>query len=462
MIGWILFAAVLGAAYVGIRFQRSNRRTLIGVGLGAVAAAVGSLIPMVPLKSCTFEVDRTGADYIFGLLLLFAAATGLVVIADRSTRYLSGEDRKRRTIQEQPSKLFKTSPVVPWLLLAPSLVILSMFVYWPAVRTARLSLLRFRLGAPRSPFICVDNFTELVNPEVTFSPNFFVLMGVTAAIGAAIVLLQKTQQIHVQQNMYKRAVSLWKMLALLVVVLFFLQLASEDYGPTLLATVIISCGIVSLAITIGLAIAYLASQPVKGAKTFRTLLIWPYAVSAPIAGILFMVMFDPVVGVIDHFMEIIFGIGLPQYRKTVWLAQSVIIGASVWKVLGFDILFFIAGLQNVPKSALEAAAVDGANAWQRFKFVTLPSLAPIILFLVITNLTYSFFDLFGTVDTLTRGAPAGATSVAIYEIYRIGIELKFLGRAAAQALILFGLIIIVTIWQFRVAARRGATMGSTT
>jgi sn-glycerol 3-phosphate transport system permease protein len=131
----------------------------------------------------------------------------------------------------------------------------------------------------------------------------------------------------------------------------------------------------------------------------------------------------------------------------------------VWKVLGFAILFFIAGLQNVPKSTLEAAAVDGADAWQRFRYVTLPSLAPITFFLVITILTYSFFDLFGTVDTLTRGAPAGATSVAIYEVYKTGIELKFLGRAAAQALILFAMVIVVTIWQFRVAARRGATAG---
>ena len=455
MIAWILIAAVLGAAYVGYRFRRSGRSILTGAAIGAAVAVAGSLIPMVPLRACTFEAGRPSADFAFGLVLFFGAAVGMVVAAEKATQRFGSDEKGRRSDHAQASKQFDTSPLVPWALLAPTLLILSLFVYWPAIRTARLSSLRFRLGAPRSPFICVDNFTELVDPG--FTVGFFALVAVTAAMGAAIVYLRAKQQIHTEP--YRRVVGVWKILLVLAAIVFFLQLASKDYGQTLLATVIISGGIVVFAIVIGLAIAYLASQPVKGAKAYRTLLIWPYAISAPIAGILFMIMFDPTVGIVDHMTKSIFGIGLPAYRQTAWLAMGVIIGASVWKVLGFAILFFIAGLQNVPKSTLEAAAVDGADAWQRFRFVTLPSLAPITFFLVITILTYSFFDLFGTVDTLTKGAPAGATSVAIYEVYKTGIELKFLGRAAAQALILFAMVIVVTIWQFRVAARRGATAG---
>lgn len=452
---WIVAAAVFGAAYMADRFRRDGRPVPLGAMLGSAAAVAGALIPMVPLRSCTFESGRSQTDFTFGLILFFAVAAGLVIGAERAVRHLGDRDRVSLADQEQASKMFKTTQLVPWALLAPSLLVLSVFIYWPAIRTARLSLLRFRLGSPRTPFVCVDNFTELIDPHFSF--QFFMLVGVTAVVGATIGFLRNARQ--VKTGLYRRAVVAWKVLLLLAAIVFFLQVAEEEYGETLFATVFISGGIVVFTLVIGLAIAYLAFQPVRGIRVYRTLLIWPYAVSAPIAGILFFVIFDPSTGIVDHFLNSVFGFRLPNYRTDVWQARAVVIAASVWKLLGYNVLFFLAGLQTVSVSTLEAATLDGANAWQRFRYVTLPALAPIRFFLVITNLTFSFFDLFGTVDTLTKGAPAGATSVAIYGIYNVGIQLKFLGRAAAQALVLFAIVIIVTIWQFRLTARRGASVG---
>ncbi len=208
-----------------------------------------------------------------------------------------------------------------------------------------------------------------------------------------------------------------------------------------------------LGLVFGLAIAYLAFQPVKGAFFYRTLLIWPYAISPAIAGIIFFVMFDPVSGVINHIIELMGGEGLDWLRDR-WLARAAIIITSVWKTLGYNILFYIAGLQTVPRDLLEAAEIDGANAWQRFRNIVIPALSPITFFLIVTNLTYAFFNIFGTIDFLTKGGPVGATSVSIYEIVELGIRQKDLGRAAAQSIVLFIMVIGVTVFQFRTSGRR--------
>jgi sn-glycerol 3-phosphate transport system permease protein len=131
-----------------------------------------------------------------------------------------------------------------------------------------------------------------------------------------------------------------------------------------------------------------------------------------------------------------------------------IILASVWKLLGYNILFYLAGLQTVPRDQIEAAALDGASAYQRFRKIVIPALGPFTFFLLITNLTFSFFDIYGTIDFLTKGAPAGATSVAIYEIIRVGVDNGDLGRGAAQSVVLFLAVIGLTAWQFRQAEGR--------
>ncbi|MCL4123577.1 UNVERIFIED_CONTAM: hypothetical protein GTU68_042011 [Idotea baltica] len=198
----------------------------------------------------------------------------------------------------------------------------------------------------------------------------------------------------------------------------------------------------------GLGLAYLSFKRIRAVSVYRTLLIWPYAISPPVAGILFFMMFNATGGIFAALGDR-WGFDFPNYAQNASLARFTIILASVWKLLGYNLLFFIAGLQTVPREQIEAAAIDGANAFQRFRKIVLPALGPIAFFLLITNLTYSFFDVYGTIDFLTKGAPAGATSVAIYEIIRIGVDNGDLGRGAAQSVVLFLAVIALTAWQFK-------------
>jgi len=226
------------------------------------------------------------------------------------------------------------------------------------------------------------------------------------------------------------------------------------YRPIYINTVIISVGIVALGMIGGLAVAYLAFRDIRGGTLYRTLLIWPYAISPAVAGVLFFMIFDPTAGVFTHVMESWFGIDVPNYREHAVLAQGAIILASAWKILGYNILFYLAGLQTVPIDQIEAAVIDGASAWQRFTKIVLPALSPITFFLLVTNLTYAFFEVYATIDFMTKGAPAGKTSVAIYEIIRVGVNNGDLGRGAAQSVLLFIAVIGVTLWQFRTSGSR--------
>jgi len=447
MIPYFILTAIIGAGYVAYRFQRSQRPVTIGAVLGAIAGVVGPFIFMLPLKSCTFEPERDAVDFIFGLVLFFAGGALLSALAELGTRFLITGSAKRPPRTEQTRGIIKAPFFVPLLLLAPSVAILTVFIYYPAFETFRLSTLLFRLGAPRTPFVCVRNFTELIDPH--FSKGFFALLAGTGIIGVVRLWAQsRDSSWDVELD------TIWNFSLVVTSFVCLMQLWEESYALTFTSTIFISGMIVILALIISLAIAYLAYQPLKGASIYRTLLIWPYAISPPIAGIIFTLMFDPNSGIIDFFSETLFGVGLPAYRESMWLARWVVIIASVWKMLGYNILFYIAGLQTVSQTLLEAAEIDGANAWQRFRHVIIPAISSITFFLIITNLTYTFFDLFGTVDNLTRGAPAGATAIAIYEIYHVGIESSDIGRAAAQSIILFMAVIGITIWQFRSSGRR--------
>jgi len=199
-------------------------------------------------------------------------------------------------------------------------------------------------------------------------------------------------------------------------------------------------------------IATLAYQPIRGAAIYRILLIWPYAISPAVAGIIFFIIFNPLGGVANYLLGLV-GIPRLNWLSDPNLAPWVVIFASVWKQMGYNILFYLAGLQNLPKDLQEAAAIDGAGALRRFFSITLPLLSPITFFLVITNMTYAFFDIFGTIDLLTAGGPSGSTSVLMYEIYKIGVSSGNLGRAAAQSIVLFLIVVGLTILQFRTTER---------
>jgi len=389
-IGIVVVAALIGAALIGFTFKRVGRRSATGGVVGAAAGAIGSLIFMLPLNFCTFEAERTSADAAIGLFLI---ALGLVIVLWPLQWFIrrraEGNTLEMLSGREQPGA-FK-GWLTPLILLAPTLTILLLFLYYPSLDTLRLSTLLARLGAPRSKFICMDNFTSLIGDSA-----------------------------------YARSVGI---------------------------SFIIAIGIIVIGLGLSLLIATMANQPIRGANIYRTLLIWPYAISPAVAGVIFFLMFSPITGMINHVLGQLFGIN-PPWLSDPALAPWTIIMASVWKSMGFNILFYIAGLQNVPADLKEAAAIDGANAWQRFSRIVFPMLSPITFFLIVTNITYSFFDIFGTIDLLTRGGPAKATSTMIYNIYVTGITDRDLGKAAAQSIFLFVMVVALTVYQFRSTGRR--------
>src|SRR5690606_8877391 len=211
--------------------------------------------------------------------------------------------------------------------------------------------------------------------------------------------------------------------------------------------------IVIIGLALGLLVASMAYQPITGARIYRTLLIWPYAISPAVAGVIFLRLFNPAGGFINYVLSNTFGFSV-HWLQDQTAARWSIIATSVWKSMGFNILFYIAGLQNVPSDLKESAAIDGANALQRFWYVTFPLLSPITFFLIITNMTYAFFETFATIDNLTRGGPLNATTTMMYRIYQIGFVNQDLGKAAAQSIVLFVMVIGLTVLQFRSTGSR--------
>ncbi len=443
----VLLVAMLSGAIVVVRATRELERQLgISAAAGGAAGLAGALVVAAPLDFCTFGPAATTTDRWFGNTLIFAAA---FVAARLTASAIDPESRRRRrnSGDDVSHGIFRGRPFLPWILLSPTIVILALFLYWPALRTIRLSTKLVQLGAPRTADRCVSNFTELIGPT---SPGF-VLGSIIAAAVAFFVGSRLEQRAHPRES----KVAGYLTAGGVGLVLFALTLLwTSSYRQVFVTTLIVSLGTVVGGLAIALAIAVLAYQPVRGGAIYRTLLIWPYAISPPIAGLIFYVMFDPNSGIIKHWLNVLFGVALPNYRQSPSLALLVVILASIWKTLGYNLLFYIAGLQTVPDDQLEAALLDGASAWKRFRYVVLPAISPITFFLIVTNLTYAFFDTFGTIEYLTAGGPARSTTVAMYEIFQIAIPGRDLGRGAAQSLILFIGVVALTIWQFRSTGRK--------
>ncbi len=441
----LLIALLVGAGAGAYGFRNALRlrpqpRYLAGAAFGLLGAAVVS----GATKGCAYGTDVDSIQNVIGVAIAGAAGLAAATAAS-STKAARGDEPIAKQRSELRTGTYRLGWWWPWLLLLPTLIILVVFLYIPAVQTFTLSTMLVRLGAPNTIDVCLSNFTELLVPNPWM---VVVLPSLSVAVIWGLGLWK--QRASAGSASYNLATTLQPLgiMALLTALYFMFSGGTNGYRSIYLNTVVISAGTVLGGMVFGLAIAYLAFQKVRGIGVYRTLLIWPYAVSAPVAGILFFMMFDPTAGVIQHIFDG-FGIDFPNYRESVSLARFTVIAASVWKVLGYNILFYLAGLQNVPIDQIEASVLDGASAWQRFRYIVTPSLGPITFFLLITNLTYAFFDIYGTIDYLTRGAPAGATSVAIYEIIRVGVDNRDIGRGAAQSVLLFLAVIGLTIWQFR-------------
>lgn len=279
---------------------------------------------------------------------------------------------------------------LPYLLVLPQVVITAVFFFWPAFRSLYLSFYRTDPFGLRLIYVGWRNFQQLFT--------------------------------------------------------------SPQYHKVIVNTVIFSIGVTLLGLALSLAIAVLANQKIKGLGFYRTALLLPYGVAPPVAGIIWMFLFHPTYGLIPY--------SLAPYGITVnWLnsptvAMLLVIISATWAQLGYNIAFFIAGLQLVPESLLEAATVDGASSFRRFWSITFPLLSPVTFFLAVMNLTYSLFETFGVIHSVTRGGPGDATQILVYKAYQDGFVAFNLGSSAAQSLVLMAIAILLTFVQFRFIERR--------
>ncbi|WP_431285312.1 sn-glycerol-3-phosphate ABC transporter permease UgpA [Humitalea sp. 24SJ18S-53] len=287
-------------------------------------------------------------------------------------------------------KVVFSGTALPLVLLAPQLLITGVFFFWPAGMAVWQSLLQEDAFGLSSEFVGLRNFSEV--------------------------------------------------------------LADPYWRGAAWNTVVFSSAVAVLSLSSALYLAVQADKQVRGAQVFRTLLIWPYAVAPAVAAILWLFLFHPSIGLIGRWLN---GIGVPwDYKLNGNQAMFLVIIASAWKQVAYNFIFFLAGLQSIPKSVLEAAAIDGAKPMRRFWTITFPLLTPTAFFLLVVNLTYAFFDTFGVIHALTQGGPARATETLIYKAYADGVQNLNLGSSAAQSVILMVLVIALTAFQFRFIERR--------
>lgn len=285
---------------------------------------------------------------------------------------------------------FQRYRFTPWLLMAPQLIIVGVFFFWPA------------LQAVEQAFYVEDAFG--------LSRQF-------AGLANFIAVLQE-----------------------------------PDYYQALGTTVVFSLSVALGAMAIALLLAVLADRVIKGANAYKTLLIWPYAVAPAVAGVLWLFLFDPTLGLVSAALK---ALGVDwNHNLDGGQALLLVILASVWKQMSYNFVFFLAGLQAIPRSLLEAAAIDGAGPWRRFWTLTFPLLSPTSFFLLVMNSVYAFFETFGTIDTVTGGGPGGATTTLVYKVYQDGFIGQDLGASAAQSVLLMLLVGLLTLIQFRFVERR--------
>lgn len=280
--------------------------------------------------------------------------------------------------------------ILPYFLLAPSFIIIGYFLFYPTYETFRLSLYRLGPFAIKKIFIKFDNFVDL--------------------------------------------------------------LTSADYLHSFKISFVFSVSVVIFGLAISLGLAVLINRKIRGINFYRTALIWPYALSPAIAGALWVFLFDPSAGYLNYFFSILFDLK-PKWLTSGSLALIVVTAAATWKNIGYNIVFFLAGLQNVPKDIQEAAGIDGANRFQVFWRITFPLLSPMTFFLLIMNLIYSYFGSFGLIHVMTEGGPANATNILIYDLYKEAFINHNAGLASAESIILFVLVFVLTMMQFGTSGR---------
>jgi len=293
-------------------------------------------------------------------------------------------------------KSYFPEKVLPYLLVAPSIIIIIVFLVYPFAQAIWGSLIRGGAWGVNTRFVGLQNYIELFT-----SPDY-----------------------------------LWTL------------------GRTFIFATCATLG--GMAFSLGLAV--LLNQKIKGRIFFRTAVIWPYALSPVIAGVLWALLFDPSSGLFTYLARVMFGLEL-NWRTDGTLAFIIITIAAAWKNIGYNVVFFLAGLQNIPEQVLESAEVDGASSFQRFWKISIPLISPTIFFLLIMNYLYAFFRTFGLVDVATQGGPGKSTEILTYKLYQDAFVFFDGGSANAQSVLLFIFIVGFTYLQFRYA-QRGVFYGS--
>lgn len=279
---------------------------------------------------------------------------------------------------------------LPWLLVAPQVAIVLVFFFWPAGQALYQSVLQEDAFGASREFVGMENFERLFG-----DPTYLASFKTTAVF------------------------------SLLVAV----------------------CGL-----SIALLLAVMADRVVRGSTFYKTLLIWPYAVAPAVAGVLWIFMFAPPMGVVAWALQ---AIGIDwNHLLDPQDAMALIVAAAVWKQISYNFLFFLAGLQSIPKSLIEAAAIDGAGPARRFWTIVFPLLSPTTFFLLVINVVYAFFDTFAIVDATTHGGPGKDTAILVYKLYYDGFKALDMGGSAAQSVVLMGIVIALTVVQFRFVEKK--------
>ena len=279
---------------------------------------------------------------------------------------------------------------LPWLLLAPQLIVIGVFFFWPAGQALVQSFQLQDTFGISTEWVGLDNFRALFK--------------------------------------------------------------ESGYLESFKITAFFSFMVAFLGIGVSLILAVFADRIVRGELFYKTFLIVPYAVAPAVAGVLWLFMFSPSLGVVSYALG---RLGLDwNYLLNSDHAMALIVMAAVWNQISYNFLFFLAGLQSIPKSLIEAAAIDGAGPWRRFWTIQFPLLSPTTFFLLVINIVYAFFNTFGIVDATTQGGPGQETMILVYKVYNDGFKNGDLGGSAAQSVVLMAIVIVLTIVQFRYVEKK--------
>jgi sn-glycerol 3-phosphate transport system permease protein len=280
---------------------------------------------------------------------------------------------------------------LPYLLVLPQVLVTLVFFFWPAAKALYLSFFKSAPFGGRDVFVGLDNFTAL--------------------------------------------------------------LSDADYYDSVINSFIFAAGVTGLSVVVGLVVATLANQKIRALGFYRTALLWPYGIAPAVAGIIFLFIFHPSYGILPYYLAFVTAYEFNWLLKG-WVAMTLVIVATAWTHIGYNIAFFLAGLQGIPGSVMEAASIDGAGPIRKFTAIIVPLISPITFYLVVVNMVFAFFGSFGVIHAVTQGGPGHSTEIMVFKLWKDGFIGLNLGSSAAQSVILMAIVIGLTMLQFRFAEKK--------